>query len=174
MRAYHHAAGRAVFALSALAVLTGCDSAIKEAQEAVKRDLKDPESTQFRDVRRCSSGKGVEGDYNSKNSYGAYVGFKPFIYYEYQVGTIDGSGDYNWEKLYKLCRGKSAPDNVLEPDNMEMLPDNTSMGSGSPPTRSARSSGELDEPLDDIGEDTDPEPTVADDAEIGRDNWAGE
>lgn len=65
--------------------LAGCvpaspDAAlIDAAKSAVSRDLKDPSSAQFRDVsvikQYC-----VFGEVNSKNSFGAFVGFKKFVF----------------------------------------------------------------------------------------------
>ena len=50
------------------------------SQEAAKIGLKDPTSAQFRNVRVLPhvSGKIVCGEINGKNSYGGYVGFRPF------------------------------------------------------------------------------------------------
>ena len=56
---------------------------IKNATEVIKNRMKDPESTQFRNLRIVTNTVGekfVCGESNSKNSYGGYVGFKPFAY----------------------------------------------------------------------------------------------
>ena len=55
-------------------------------KENIQRQLKDPESAQFRDVKvviNTLNEKAVCGEVNAKNSYGGYTGFKPFY-------TIDG------------------------------------------------------------------------------------
>lgn len=58
--------------------LAGCDSASSRAQEIAARDLKDPSSAQFRDVREAKGGA-VCGEMNGKNAFGAYTGFKRFV-----------------------------------------------------------------------------------------------
>lgn len=54
--------------------------AIASAQKAVADSLKDPESARFRNVKvkPYLEGHIVCGEVNGKNSYGAYVGFRPF------------------------------------------------------------------------------------------------
>lgn len=54
---------------------------IEAAKDTVKRKLKDPDSAKFQDmvVRDYQGGKVVCGEVNSKNSYGGYVGFTPFV-----------------------------------------------------------------------------------------------
>ncbi|MDR7117532.1 type VI secretion system-associated protein TagO [Caulobacter sp. BE254] len=67
----------AVLVVAALA-LAGCEN---KAEEAVKRELIDGGSAQFRDVQRCSSDSSIyKGEVNAKNRMGAYVGFEPFFY----------------------------------------------------------------------------------------------
>lgn len=81
--------GPAVLAV-ALAAAAGCDKAptedplFVEAREAVTSMMVDPESAQFKDLRRVTlSWNGLEavcGSYNAKNRMGGYVGFSPFVY----------------------------------------------------------------------------------------------
>lgn len=59
--------------------LSACDSKIDRAKEAVARDLIDPSSAQFRDVKLSDDGFTVCGEINGKNRLGAYVGFMPFM-----------------------------------------------------------------------------------------------
>ena len=67
----------AVLLIAAVA-LTGCENKV---QEAVKRELIDGTSAQFRDVQRYSGDTSIyRGDVNAKNRMGAYVGFEPFFY----------------------------------------------------------------------------------------------
>lgn len=66
--------------------------AIETAQAFFKKTLKDPDSAQFRNivVRKSSDGKGIFGvcgEINAKNSYGGYVGFRPF-YFSGNYGEI--------------------------------------------------------------------------------------
>lgn len=65
-------AGLAVVAFS----LIGC--AEREAKQAVAAEMRDPDAAQFRSI--WSSSNGVCGEVNGKNAFGAYVGFRPFIY----------------------------------------------------------------------------------------------
>lgn len=54
----------------------------EKAKEMVRRELKDPNSAEFRDIYQVSLPKGgtkVCGWVNSKNSFGGYVGFRRFI-----------------------------------------------------------------------------------------------
>jgi len=64
-----------------LLVLASCKPAWqKEAEQAASHNLNDPASAQFRSVKLCPTGIDVEGEMNAKNLYGAYVGFRPFVY----------------------------------------------------------------------------------------------
>ncbi|WIX34939.1 hypothetical protein QO259_09975 [Salinicola sp. JS01] len=73
-------------AIAALgSALAGCDSDLeKEAKKAVANQLRDPDSAKFRNV---VGGQGVNhsdtvcGEVNGKNGFGAYVGYRKFIYY---------------------------------------------------------------------------------------------
>ncbi|MGY6662465.1 MAG: hypothetical protein ACXIVO_09105 [Glycocaulis sp.] len=48
------------------------------AKNAVAERMLDPSSVQFRNLRRV--GAAICGEVNSKNRYGAYVGFADFVY----------------------------------------------------------------------------------------------
>jgi hypothetical protein len=52
---------------------------IELAKKAIERDLLDPASVQYRDVKEFSEGV-VCGEINAKNGLGGYVGYKTFIY----------------------------------------------------------------------------------------------
>lgn len=54
---------------------------IASAKEKLSHDMKDPASVQYRDivVRRSGQAVTVCGEYNAKNSYGAYTGFLKFF-----------------------------------------------------------------------------------------------
>lgn len=81
------------------------------AKEAIKNQMKDPESTQFRNVRQTVNSLGSQyicGEVNSKNSYGGYVGFKYFAYSDGRL-VIDGSYENSNEmEFFSLsgCGGK--------------------------------------------------------------------
>lgn len=58
--------------------LAGCNSKV---EEAVKHDLIDGDSAQFRDIQRCTGDRNIyRGEVNAKNRMGAYTGFEPFFY----------------------------------------------------------------------------------------------
>jgi hypothetical protein len=71
--------------------LTACkpggEKAVQLAQESVSHDMKDPDSTKFRNVLYTQKGEKEDGsvsgvvcgEVNSKNSFGAYSGFSPFV-----------------------------------------------------------------------------------------------
>lgn len=69
--------------LAALAVEAGAsdEAAIAEAKERVAREMRDPESAQFRDIKVLPGKEGpiICGQVNAKNAYGGYVGFNPFL-----------------------------------------------------------------------------------------------
>ena len=60
---------------------------IDQAKEAVKLDLKDPDSAQFRTVRvKQREEEVVIGEVNSKNIYGGYSGYEKFYWGPYRDG----------------------------------------------------------------------------------------
>lgn len=73
-------------AFAALAA-TACGlTPASQAQDAVRRGLLDPDSAEFRDVSVCLADRSIiKGDVNSKNTFGGYVGFKPFFYDGFSV-----------------------------------------------------------------------------------------
>lgn len=88
-----------------MAILAACGQT-SEAEDAVRRLMRDPDATQFRDVETCSADREViRGDANSKNGFGAYTGFKPFFYSAYQVAF---AGDAEFMPMMERCYGKSA------------------------------------------------------------------
>lgn len=54
------------------------DPRIEQAKAAVSKDMKDPAAVQFRNM--SATDHCVTGSQNSKNGFGAYVGFKEFAY----------------------------------------------------------------------------------------------
>jgi hypothetical protein len=104
-----------------LLLLTACEPAgYKEAKEAVRYGLKDPDSAQFRELRRCARNDGVEGEVNSKNSYGAYAGFEPFIYVKGRVAI--GYGAEGFGELQNLCYSEeviAASNAMIAADKLE-------------------------------------------------------
>ena len=58
------------------------DLGLELSKEKIKKQLKDPDSANFRNVRYVSfksEGRLICGEYNAKNSYGAYVGYRLFV-----------------------------------------------------------------------------------------------
>ncbi|WP_152414793.1 hypothetical protein [Blastomonas sp. AAP53] len=53
-------------------------TSVKVATDAVRNATADPIAVQFRNVR--AQGAVICGEYNAKNSYGAYVGFDNFVF----------------------------------------------------------------------------------------------
>lgn len=74
---------------------------MQEATINIKNQMKDPESTQFRNLREIQNTlneKSLCGEINSKNSYGGYVGYMPFSYSKEGTAILNhNAGGY---KLY--------------------------------------------------------------------------
>ena len=51
---------------------------IQDAKKTIADSLKDPDSVKFRNVKKSDRTGAVCGEFNAKNSFGAYVGFSPF------------------------------------------------------------------------------------------------
>jgi len=91
---------------------------IAAAEKILADGLKDPESAHFRNVQFRSETNAVCGEFNAKNSYGAYVGFKQFTVGEDRVvhrftsaNEIHASND--GEKM-KMLRAAMDDLNVLK------------------------------------------------------------
>lgn len=62
--------------------VTPSDNDVAHAQDVIKERLKDPESARFRRVYGAKNENdkiAICGEFNAKNSYGGYVGYKPFM-----------------------------------------------------------------------------------------------
>ena len=77
-----------VLAVTALVLLSGCsdnfgpsDRIFEETKKEVYRRIKDPESARFRDTFYAENSVGYTlcGEMNSRNGYGGYSGFEPFV-----------------------------------------------------------------------------------------------
>lgn len=87
------------------------EKVMQAIQDLVRYDMKDPDATKFRNVRLVNylDGKVVCGEYNGKNSYGAYVGFKRFYGSpdDYETLSTDSSSsvidDQKNAGLYAAC-----------------------------------------------------------------------
>jgi hypothetical protein len=81
---------KALIITAGVLMLVGCkpseDKAIELAKNEIASDMKDPESSKFRDLHFVRAGEKQDGtvdgyvcgEINSKNSYGAYAGYTPF------------------------------------------------------------------------------------------------
>ncbi|HYC04429.1 MAG TPA: hypothetical protein VED40_14130 [Azospirillaceae bacterium] len=69
---------RFLLAISALLMVSACEpSEFAVAKNEIAKDLRDPDSVQFRNVRMSSKEENyVCLEYNAKNAFGAYVGYK--------------------------------------------------------------------------------------------------
>jgi hypothetical protein len=79
-------------ALSTALTILGCsseaDSQIKLAKMALESSLNDPASVQYRDIQSFSESV-VCGEYNAKNKFGGYMGFRRFVFAK---GSIELDG----------------------------------------------------------------------------------
>ena len=76
---------KALMVLAAMTVISGCDSSdVKKAKDEVAYNLNDPSSVQWRNVEKVNDSL-ICGEYNAKNSYGAYSGFKRFAKFGDQI-----------------------------------------------------------------------------------------
>lgn len=62
------------------------------AKEAVSNQLKDPAAAQFRNLTYHDKTHAVCGEVNGKNSYGGYIGFRPFAFVDGKA-VVMPSGD---------------------------------------------------------------------------------
>jgi hypothetical protein len=86
--------------------LAGCDQKMSNATDAVAYSLKDPDSAQFRNVRKCGpKGEVYTGEVNSKNGYGAYGGYE-YFYSDGVVSSV-GFGDLRVAELQERCSAES-------------------------------------------------------------------
>jgi len=65
---------------ASLLALAGCSSPERDAAQAARAAMADPDSAQTTKVRMADDGL-VCGLINARNAFGAYVGFQPFAYY---------------------------------------------------------------------------------------------
>lgn len=89
---------RRVLLIAGLLTIAACSGANERlfdaAKAAIAAQLKDPESVQFRNLRSSQAPTGAElvcGEFNAKNSFGGYIGFKPFLWSD--AGVLIEAGD---------------------------------------------------------------------------------
>lgn len=101
------------------ATLFGCDFADhSRAREAVKAELTDPDSAQFRNEEESAKGSVTCGEVNSRNRMGGYVGFTRYIYVrvgDKPTATISpGDPDFDEYDRYK-------ENEYLQPDEAQKV-----------------------------------------------------
>ena len=108
---------RALPAVATIALLAGCNPQTSQAEDAVRHQLRDPDSAQFRGERPCERPgvEGVRGQVNAKNSKGGYSGFEAFVVVGGEVAILGGSNEGTsdietyptpldrWETLFRRC-----------------------------------------------------------------------
>lgn len=83
------------------------DALLLEAQEAVRAELKDPDSARFTDEITTtvlpSIGAVCFGSVNSKNSYGGYTGAQHYFYRRGQGAVLQEQGMDAWRSIHEAC-----------------------------------------------------------------------
>lgn len=94
-------------ALGAHLALTACDlGPIGRAKEAMRERMLDPDAAEFRDMQMCPEGKDrVMGQVNGKNAFGAYTGFKHFLYVDGRARLVE---DRDFVAAIGDCYGSEA------------------------------------------------------------------
>ncbi|WP_036052429.1 hypothetical protein [Bradyrhizobium sp. URHD0069] len=100
--------GIGVVGLLAVMMIVGWEDGgmIARAKAVVRANLRDPDSAQFQDiiVFRHGNKHTACGSVNSKNGFGGYVGYKPFIYREPSYGLIIAGKDFNDLDIEQACQ----------------------------------------------------------------------
>ncbi len=81
---------RIVFPILAIGLLTGCSDIASDTETALREQMFDADSAEFRNVRVVSreAGDVVCGELNGKNRFGGYVGFRPFVSIQDDDGEV--------------------------------------------------------------------------------------
>lgn len=86
--------------------LVGCNYyANNEAQELVAKQLKDPESARFNDVKSEGNGLITCGSVNAKNGFGAYAGATQFMVWKDHV--FIAQLDEEQDRMQRCCAAVS-------------------------------------------------------------------
>jgi hypothetical protein len=108
-------------ARSALVALmaTACGpNAVERAKDLAARDLRDPGSAQFRDVRTGDAGS-ICGEINAKNALGAYVGFQRFLVTGTDSVIIESEDTTIPRARWRLICEASSISSVRERDSLQ-------------------------------------------------------
>jgi len=88
--------------------------------------LKDPSSVQLRNVQ--ANDRVICGEYNSKNSYGAYSGYQPFVFNRLikDLWLGDSDNEYSHSAFWKECPnaeelGLAATDSEISATDMNAI-----------------------------------------------------
>lgn len=103
----------AVMFLLAAANATAATPDQAAIRKAVAAEMRDPASTQFRELRvveTTAAGANVCGEFNGKNGYGGYVGFQPFyaemiLAGKTWIAVVWTVGRAGLPAIYEKCRG---------------------------------------------------------------------
>jgi hypothetical protein len=89
--------------MTIIIALMGCAPNTDSVKNAIRRNLKDPESAQFTDVRIYQGGNVVCGSVNAKNAYGGYVGARDFVYIDARSTYPVEVPSFEYSKRFELC-----------------------------------------------------------------------
>lgn len=137
------------------------DPLVDEAKQAVLHDLRDPGSAEFRNVAHCAKPDGIMGEVNSRNAYGGFAGFEPFIYVRgHGAQILEGHGSAGSESSvyaaeYELLSRLCYSDAVLRQSDAEQANFMNSLNAMAPPSPPAAPSVPSGDARDFVG-DTDP------------------
>lgn len=98
--------------LICLAGILGCSPANtlkRKAEEAVRHDLRDPDSAQFRydTVEMVYPDTGIVcGEVNSRNAFGAYAGFERFAYSTRLGVGMESQDSGPFDEIFQQCLGE--------------------------------------------------------------------
>lgn len=93
------------FLLFIISLLAACDSSeVREAKKEISDAMRDPRSTEFRNVKSFSldTRMMVCGEVNGKNAFGAMAGYQRFLYYSPLIRVSKNSRDNL--AIYQCCK----------------------------------------------------------------------
>ena len=93
---------------------------ISTIQVEMKRGMKDPESTQFRDLVYFTGrdGDAVCGEVNSRNTYGGYTGFSRFVARPLATGRVDSSDFPIRTSSFAVWSDDAAPEQIYKAEQL--------------------------------------------------------
>jgi hypothetical protein len=99
---------RIVLVACGFALLAGCDDNENKAKDVIGATVKDPLALEVRHVHASyTAPTTICGEFNAKNSYGGYVGFKPFAIDTHEHDRLteldDDAGADDRDQYYLVC-----------------------------------------------------------------------